>query len=214
MFDNPVLFILRFPVILIALTFHEFAHGLMALKLGDTTARDEGRLTLNPISHLDIFGTVMLLFGPFGWAKPVPVNPRNFKNPKRDLLLVSLAGPVSNIILALLFGYSMRAIMSYYPSLLSGNLNYFLQLSILINIGIAFFNMIPIPPLDGSKVLLGLLPNTWIPGYLNKSRYLPTIFMGLLLVEWGLHIPVFSTLLNPFYHPFNDFWQFIIFGKA
>jgi Zn-dependent protease len=214
MFDNPVLFILRFPVILIALTFHEFAHGWVALKLGDSTASDEGRLTLNPVSHLDIFGTIMLLLGPFGWAKPVPVNPRNFINPKRDLLLVSLAGPVSNIILALLFGYSMRVVMSYYPSLLSEHLNYFLQLSILINIGIAFFNLIPIPPLDGSKILMGLLPNSWIPGYLEKSRYLPTIFMGLLIVEWGLHVPVFSTLLNPFYHPFNDFWQFIIFGKA
>jgi len=216
MFDNPVLFILRFPAILIALTFHEFAHGWIAYKLGDTTARDEGRLTLNPFSHLDLFGTLMLLWGPFGWAKPVPVNSYHFKNPKRDILLVSLAGPVSNILLALVFGYSMRILFAFYPSLFISveYLSVFFQLSILINIGIAFFNMIPIPPLDGSKILIGLLPNKWIPGYIEKSRYFPMIFMGLLLLEWGLHIPVFSTIINPFYLPFNNFMQFIIFGRA
>jgi len=109
----------------------------------------------------------------------------------------------------------MRVMMNFYPSLLNNeHLGYFLQLSVLINIGISFFNLIPIPPLDGSKILLGLLPNSWIPGYLDKSRHLPTIFMGLLIIEWGFHVPVFTTLLNPFYHPFNNFWQFIIFGRA
>ena len=215
MFDNPVLFILRFPVILIALTFHEFAHGWVAFKLGDTTARDEGRLTLNPFAHLDIFGTIMLLLGPFGWAKPVPVNGYNLKNPKRDLLLISLAGPVSNVILALIFGYTLRFLIGYNPSLLGiQHLGDFLQLCILINIGISFFNLIPIPPLDGSKILLGIMPNSWIPGYLNKSRYLPQIFMGLLLIEWGLHVPIFSTIMNPLYYPYNNFFNFIIFGRA
>lgn len=215
MFGDPVLFILRIPVILIALTIHEFAHGWVAFKCGDTTARDEGRLTLNPFAHLDIFGTMMLLLGPFGWAKPVPVNGYNLKNPKRDMLLISLAGPVSNIILAFIFGYTMRFLFIANPSLLAiQDLNHFLQLSILINIGISFFNLIPVPPLDGSKILLGLMPNSWIPGYIDKSRYLPTIFMGMLIIEWGLHVPVFSTIINPFYYPYNNLFQFLIFGKG
>jgi Zn-dependent protease len=216
MFDNPVETILRFPVILIALTFHEYAHGWVAWKLGDSTARNEGRLTLNPISHLDLFGTLMLLAGPFGWAKPVPVNSYYFKNPKRDILLVSLAGPVSNIILAFIFGYTFRFIAMYNPGLISqvDYLSLFMQLAIGINIGIAFFNMIPIPPLDGSKILLGLLPNRWIPGYIEKSRHLPMIFMVLLLVEWGLKIPAFSTIINPVFEPFNKLILFMIFGKG
>lgn len=215
MFENPVLFILRIPVILLALTFHEFAHGWVAYRLGDTTAKDEGRLTMNPFSHLDIFGAIMLMFGPFGWAKPVPVNGYNLKNPKRDLLLISLAGPVSNIILALIFGYLLRFAYEHNPSILGiQHLGEFLSLSVLINIGISFFNLIPVPPLDGSKILLGLMPNSWIPGYLEKSRYLPTIFMGLMIIEWGFHVPVFSTIMDPLYYPFNNFWHFIIFGKA
>lgn len=215
MFDNPVLFILRFPAILIALTFHEFAHGWVALKLGDTTARDNGRLTLNPFSHLDIFGTIMLLLGPFGWAKPVPVNSYNLKNPKRDLLFISLAGPVSNIILALIFGYMLRFIIDYNPSFANfQHLGEFLSLSIIINIGISFFNLIPIHPLDGSKILLGIIPNSWIPGYLEKSRHLPAIFMGLLIIEWGFQIPLFSKIMNPLYYPYNNFWHFLIFGRA
>lgn len=105
---NPELFILRIPAILFALTIHEFAHGWVALRFGDTTAQDQGRLTLNPFAHLDFFGTAMLLFGPFGWAKPVPVNGYNFKEPKKGILFVSLAGPLSNIISAFLFGYLLR----------------------------------------------------------------------------------------------------------
>jgi len=214
MFDNPAMFILRIPVILIALTFHEYAHGWIAYKLGDNTAHDQGRLTLNPIAHLDLFGTLMLLMGPFGWAKPVPVNGRYFKNPKRDMLFVSLAGPVSNIILAMIFGYSMRLLYSFYPAAIGiPYLHAFFELSILINIGIAFFNLIPIPPLDGSHILIGLLPNRWIPGYVEKSRHLPTIFMVMLIAEWGLHIPIFSTIINPFYIPFNNLFTFLIFWK-
>jgi Zn-dependent protease len=216
MFEDPVLFILRLPVILIALTFHEYAHGWVAWKLGDNTARNEGRLTLNPISHLDLIGTLMLLAGPFGWAKPVPVNSYYFKNPKRDILLVNLAGPVSNIILAFIFGYTFRFLSFYNPSLIAevDYLQLFIQLAIMINIGIAFFNMIPIPPLDGSKILIGLLPNKWIPGYIEKSRHLPMIFIVLLLVEWGLKIPVFSTIINPFFVPFNKLILLMIFGKG
>jgi Zn-dependent protease len=205
------LFILRIPAILIALTIHEFAHGWVAYRLGDSTAHDAGRLTLNPFAHLDIFGTIMLLLGPFGWAKPVPVNGYNLKNPKKDLLLVSLAGPFSNVITALIFGYTLRIIVQFVPSLASNsNFMNFFNLCITLNVGISFFNLIPIPPLDGSKILAGLLPNKLLPGYFEKMKYLPTIFMVMLLAEWGLHIPVFSVIMNPLYKPYAALWYYII----
>jgi len=182
MFDEN--FILRIPAILLALTLHECAHGLVALRFGDTTARDSGRLTLNPLAHLDIFGTIMLLVGPFGWAKPVPVNGYNFAHPKRDMVYVSLAGPVSNILSAIVSGYLLRAIdlfgpLSWHNPYLFG----FFNLFIAINIGLAFFNLIPVPPLDGSNILAGLLPNRLIPAYFNRMRYLPMIFMIMLVAE-------------------------------
>jgi Zn-dependent protease len=163
-----------------------------------------------PGGHLDIFGTIMLFFGPFGWAKPVPVNPYYFTNPKRDNLLVSLAGPASNIVLALAFGWTLRLLPA---SLMTPGLLLFFQFCIGINIGIAFFNLIPVPPLDGSHILTGLLPNHLIPSYYNKMRYMPVIFMGLLIAEWGLHIPLFSSIIYPFYKPFAAFWSYIIFFK-
>jgi Zn-dependent protease len=208
---SPDLFILRIPAILIALTIHEFCHGYVAYRLGDSTAHDAGRLTLNPFAHLDVFGTIMLLLGPFGWAKPVPVNGYNLKNPKRDLLLVSLAGPASNVVTALIFGFALRIIAEVVPTL-ANNSNFinFFNLVIMLNIGISFFNLIPIPPLDGSKIIAGLLPNEMIPGYFEKMKYLPTVFMVMLLAEWGLHIPVFSTIMNPLYKPYAAAIYFLI----
>jgi Zn-dependent protease len=209
---QPELLILRIPAILLALTVHEYAHGYIAWRLGDPTAKNAGRLTLNPIAHLDLFGTIMLMFGPFGWAKPVPVNGYNLSNPKRDSIWVSLAGPASNIILAIIIGYTYRIIGAIAPILLANqSVDIFFQLCILINIGIAFFNLIPVPPLDGSHILLGLLPNHLIPSYLNKMRFMPTVFMGLLVAEWMLHIPLFSYIMNPIFMPFKAFWYFIIF---
>jgi Zn-dependent protease len=203
---TPDLFVLRIPAILIALTIHEFSHGYVAYRLGDPTAHDAGRLTLNPFAHLDLFGSIMLLFGPFGWAKPVPVNGYNLSNPKRDMVLVSLAGPLSNVITALIFGFAFRIIGATTPSLIH-NLHFvnFFQLCIMLNIGISFFNLIPVPPLDGSKILAGLLPNKLIPGYFDKMKYLPTVFMVLLIAEWGLHIPIFSTIMDPLYKPYAAF---------
>lgn len=212
---NPELFILRIPAILIALTVHEYAHGWVAYRFGDHTAADAGRLTLNPLAHLDIMGSIMLLFGPFGWAKPVPVDSRYFKNQKKGIIWVSAAGPASNVLLALLFGYTFRFLGTYFPAVaMQPNLNAFFSLSIMINIGISFFNLLPIPPLDGSKILLGLLPNKWIPGYLQKSRYLPTIFIVLLIAEWGLHIPVFSRIIYPIFQPYLSLIRFLIFWKS
>jgi len=210
---SPENFILRIPAILIALTVHEYAHGWVAYLLGDKTAYNAGRLTLNPVAHLDVIGSIMLLFGPFGWAKPVPVDPRYFKNQKKGIVLVSLAGPVSNVLLALLFGYALRIITSGNAALVSPYLIRFLTMTILINIGISFFNLLPVPPLDGSKILLGMLPDRAIPGYIEKSRHIPTIFMIMIVAEWGLHIPILSTIINPLFKPYLALIQFLIFWK-
>ena len=211
---SPEYLILRIPAILLALTIHECAHGWVAYRFGDRTAYDAGRITLNPFAHLDVFGTLMLLFGPFGWAKPVPVDSRYFKNPKKGILFVSAAGPASNVALALLFGYTLRILDALHPAIaINQYLIKFISLSILINTGIAFFNLLPVPPLDGSKILLGMLPDKAIPGYLEKSRYVPMIFMGLLLLEWVAHIPLFSRLIYPLFIPFNHLISFLIYWR-
>ena len=206
------LFILRIPVILLALTVHEYAHGYIAWLKGDSTAKNSGRLTFNPFAHLDIFGTLMLFFGPFGWAKPVPVNPMNLDNPKRDMVYVGAAGPVSNIILAIIFGLTFRFLRSslYFPY--SDIFFVLLQLCVMINLGLSFFNLLPIPPLDGSNIVIGLLPTNKVGSYLRFVQHAPKIFLGLLLAEWILHIPLFSAIISPLWTPYFNFWQFIIFG--
>ncbi|MBD3317417.1 MAG: site-2 protease family protein [Chitinivibrionales bacterium] len=204
---------IRMPAILIALTIHEYAHGYIAWRRGDDTAMQAGRLTFNPLSHLDVFGTIMLLFGPFGWAKPVPVNAHNLKDPHRDMVWVSLAGPFSNIALALVIGYAYRLLRALgIEGSFSYGLDLFVQFLLMINLGIAFFNLIPVPPLDGSKVVVGLLSPERAMAYARAIRHAPKIFLGLLVAEWGLDIPVFSTLINPLWRPWMAFWQFVIFG--
>lgn len=149
------------PGILLALTIHEFAHALAADRLGDPTAKYQGRVSLNPIDHLDLFGTLLLfitlLSGSgfvIGWGKPVPINEYNFKNPRRDTMYVSLAGPMSNFLAAALFGAFVKYGFVSAGSVIGGIIYYF----VMINIGLGVFNLIPIPPLDGSKILYGLLP--------------------------------------------------------
>ncbi len=172
MLDNIFEIVWSIPAVLIAITFHEYWHGRMAYKLGDPTAAEAGRLTLNPLAHLDPVGTLMLLLFRFGWAKPVPVNFNRLNHPKRDMIYVSLAGPIANIVIAVIFALILRS--SYYfigritfaqdttffnliVTLLRGWL-LFLQTGVIINLALALFNLIPIPPLDGSKILLGFLP--------------------------------------------------------
>lgn len=208
------LYILRIPAILLALTIHEFAHGWIAFKLGDPTARDAGRLTLNPIPHLDLLGSLMLLVGaPFGWAKPVPVNGYYFKKPKRDIFLVSAAGPVSNIILALILGYVYKTLVLFTPGLIVGNihLQQFFAIAVSINLGLSFFNLLPVHPLDGSKILISLLPNKWIPVYLEKTKHLPLIFLILIVADWYMKdVSFFSDFLMLLFKPYYSFWtQFI-----
>lgn len=189
----------RFPAILISLTIHELAHGWVALRLGDNTAQRMGRLSLNPLAHLDLFGTLMLLFGPFGWAKPVPVNPLNLRNPKRDMIWVALAGPMSNI----LFGYLVALVYSnIFQGSVSGYGESFFFYLILINIGLSFFNLIPIPPLDGSNIVRGFLSHEKEVRYLHSMRYVPFIFMALIGMDWILHVPLLSYILDPIWKPY------------
>src|SRR3990172_5431379 len=157
---------LKAPVILFALTAHEYAHAWVARRRGDNTAYVLGRVSLNPIKHLDLVGTIMLFFsGLFGWAKPVPVNPRNFKNPSRDMMMVSIAGPFANIVLAAVFAvlYSVMLSSAQYSEALFDSaffipLFFIVKVCIYVNVWLAIFNMLPIPPLDGSKALYHFLP--------------------------------------------------------
>ncbi len=169
--------ILLVPV-LMAVTFHELAHGWVAYKLGDPTAKDAGRLTLNPIKHLDVLGTIVFFVTRMiGWAKPVPVNPFNFKNPKRDMAWVAVAGPAMNILLAAGFTLLLKILLAIPISRSSFLISLLMPLAmmfkagIIINVGLAIFNIIPIPPLDGSKILEGLLPVEAALQYAKLERY-------------------------------------------
>ena len=152
---------------LMAITFHEVSHGFIAYLRGDNTARSLGRLTLNPLKHLDIIGTLMIIVIGIGWAKPVPVNFNNLRNPKRDMIWVSVAGPVTNLILAILSAVLIRIIVPLTePVPDSSSLQLFLEpvllmlsFSVYINLLLALFNLMPLPPLDGGRVLMGLLPD-------------------------------------------------------
>ncbi len=199
--------ILLVPVILLALTVHEFSHGWMAYRLGDPTAKNAGRLTLNPISHLDPIGTLMLFLVHFGWAKPVPVDPRYFANPKRDMLRVALAGPASNMILAFLSGMVIRFINAnlglFSGSLIGISFAHMMVLSLQINLALAVFNMLPVPPLDGSKVLYGLLPPQYEHMAYNLERYGPGILFGLILLGMITGFSILWAFIGPFVHFFS-----------
>ena len=195
MLDNIFEIAWSIPAVLIAITFHEYCHGRMAFRLGDSTAAEAGRLTLNPLAHLDPIGTLMLLLFRFGWAKPVPVNFNRLNHPKRDMIYVSLAGPIANIVIAIIFAFILR--LSYYfigqitmaqsssffnllVTMLRGWL-IFLQTSVIINLALAIFNLIPVPPLDGSKILMGLLPYSLAYRYVKLESYGPILLLILVL---------------------------------
>jgi Zn-dependent protease len=184
---NYQLIIIEAPVILFALTIHEYCHGLVANYLGDDTALKHGRLTLNPIAHLDVIGTILMFLVGFGWAKPVPVNPLNFKDPKKGMLLVALAGPISNLLTAIVAGICLRNLI---PSLIASDqsisgfystLLVVMVLSIIYGVGLAVFNILPIPPLDGSRVLYGLLPDKQAHTYSRFEPYGVMVLFALFL---------------------------------
>ncbi|MFA5536685.1 MAG: site-2 protease family protein [Bacillota bacterium] len=165
------------PAILVAITFHEYAHGKVAALLGDPTPAQHGRLTLNPLAHLDPIGTLMLLVARFGWAKPVPVNPYYFRGDRRrGMLLVGLAGPAMNLVLAYLAAVALKITWG-----INLYLQGFFQDLLWINIALAVFNLIPIPPLDGSKILANILPSRFTGLFMQLESY-GTIILLLLLV--------------------------------
>ncbi len=185
--------IIALPAILFALTVHEYFHAWTALRFGDTTARDMGRLSLNPLAHLDFFGTLMMFLSGFrfGWAKPVPVNPFQLKNPRTADFWISAAGPLSNLGLGLLFGLAFRLINGL-PADLPEALYLFLLFSVMINVSLAFFNLIPLFPLDGSHILRSLLPEHLGPTLDRFERVSPLLLI-VLIVAGG-----FWMILGPF----------------
>jgi Zn-dependent protease len=171
--------------VIIAMVFHELAHGYVSYKLGDETPKRDGRLTLNPMAHLDLFGTIMLFLFHFGWAKPVQINPYYYKNKKLGTVVVSLAGPFTNFIIAFICILLLRL-----NSLLPMIIVEFLYSLITINIGLGVFNLIPIPPLDGSKVLAAVLPQDLYMKYMSIEQY------GFIILIVILSTGVLSPFLN------------------
>ncbi len=184
-----VYWILRAIVVLLCISVHEAAHGFMAYKLGDRTAKWMGRISINPMRHLDPVGALCMLFFGFGWAKPVMVNSFNFKNPKRGMALVSLAGPISNFILAFIGVILLKLVVvlgiPYFKYL-----NEFIELLIFLNVGLGVFNLLPIPPLDGSKIFLSLLPSKL---YYDIMRY---EHLGWVLLVVALSLGVLDPILS------------------
>ncbi len=189
---NPISFIISAISLIIAITIHEFAHALIADRLGDPTPRSQGRLTLNPLKHLDPLGTVMLLLFQFGWGKPVQIDAYNLKNPRRDELFISLAGPVSNLILATLLAILIKIIpqtdISFY--LISGIIQF--------NIVLAIFNLLPIPPLDGSKILINILPENKSQEWESAlTQYGPLILLAAVFLKLPNGQTIISLIISP-----------------
>ena len=200
--------LLAVPAILIALTFHEYAHGYVAYRLGDPTAKLMGRLTLNPLAHLDPMGTIMIFLIHFGWAKPVPVDPRYLGNPKRDMMWIAAAGPLMNMALALASGILIRIVIaaglgSGYAGGTAGMIFQMLYYSLYINLALAFFNLLPIPPLDGFKILAGILPQRYGSTlYLIESRG-PMVLFGIIMFGWLTGFNVLGVVIGPFINLFS-----------
>lgn len=197
---DPVTLLLTIPALLWSLSFHEFCHGFAAWCVGDKTAERYGRLTLNPLAHFDVVGTLMLLFVGFGWAKPVPINTRYFKHPKRDLIIVSLAGIAGNILTAVVSVLFLRFCGEWWYGLTGrAGLTIVIQM-ISINMGLAAFNLIPIPPLDGSRVLEAFLPYKYLEYYYWLERY------GMII----LFVLLMTGIINFIFEPIIDFlWMFL-----
>lgn len=196
---NPAQFIAYVTALIVAITIHEFAHAWTANKLGDPTARDMGRISFNPLAHLDFMGTIFLLLAGFGWGKPVQINADNLKNPKFDEVLISLAGPISNLLLAIVLGLLLRFIS------ISPLISNFVIIIIIINLTLMVFNLLPIPPLDGSHILqIFISPQA----YTTFSQIGIYILFGLII--FSNYFPIISMIING---TVNIFFHYIV-GKV
>lgn len=180
-----------------ALSFHEFAHAWMASKCGDNTAARMGRLTLNPMAHLDVMGSLMILFVGFGWAKPVPVDLRNLRDPRVDMMKVAAAGPISNLLLAMLAGMAWR-LLGGINFLLDTNFPVLIFYFTQINIALAVFNLIPVSPLDGSQIFSGYLMKTNPELALKIQSYGPQVLFGLILFGYVTGFSILWLIMKPF----------------
>ena len=191
--------LLIIPPLLFALTFHEFSHALVATRLGDPTARLLGRLTLNPIPHLDVMGTlVFVMTQRIGWAKPVPIDERYLKHPRRDIMWIALAGPVSNFLLALAFGTILRFTGGHpAASVTEAVLLAMVRASVVVNLGLMAFNLIPIFPLDGSRILTGLLGREWAERYREMDRIGPLVLLGIVVLGMTTGVNLFGYVVYP-----------------
>ena len=180
-----------------ALSFHEFAHAWMASKCGDNTAARMGRLTLNPMAHLDVMGSLMILFVGFGWAKPVPVDSRNLRDPRKDMMKVAAAGPLSNLLLAMLAGMVWR-FLGGINFLLDTNFPVLIFYFTQINIALAVFNLIPVSPLDGSQIFSGYLMKTNPELALKIQSYGPQVLFGLILFGYVTGFSILWLVMKPF----------------
>jgi Zn-dependent protease len=189
---NPLELLIKLPAILLAITVHEYAHGRAALHLGDPTARYSGRLTLNPLRHLDPMGFICLLLAGFGWAKPVPIDPRYFRNPLRGMMLSSAAGPLANLATAMVCGMLIRVLM---PAEIPLQILFWM---VFYNVVLALFNLLPVHPLDGSHVLKGLLPPRTALRLSEYDRYMMYgLFAVIFLDAFFLHVGVVGKILMP-----------------
>ena len=198
---DPQIIVLLIPALVFSLSFHEFAHAWMAYRLGDSTAARMGRLTLNPMSHLDPIGSLALLLMGFGWAKPVPVDPRYLKNPRKDMVKVAAAGPISNIILAIIAALVLRLLFD--SDFLSNSVKTFFIIFMQINITLAVFNLLPVPPLDGSQILSPFLEKQFGPDIVWKMQaYGPRVLFFIILFSMITDIHIFSFVINPIFNLF------------
>ena len=198
---EPQIIILLIPALVFSLSFHEFAHAWMAYRLGDNTAARLGRLTLNPIAHLDPVGSLALLLMGFGWAKPVPVDSRYLENPKQDMVKVAAAGPISNVILAVVAALALRLLFS--ADLLTNNIKTFLIIFMQINITLAVFNLLPVSPLDGSQILTPFLEKYFGSDVVWKMQvYGPRFLFFIIIFSMVTDIHIFSFIISPIFNLF------------
>ncbi|TES96588.1 site-2 protease family protein [Patescibacteria group bacterium] len=207
LFANPLFFIGWLIALVIGITIHEFAHAYTAYRLGDSTAKMAGRVTFNPIAHMDPLGTLMLFLAGFGWGKPVPVNPFQLRHGRWGQVLVSLSGPLSNVIAAAIFALPLRILITANvetPAIVIQVLQAIIELNLIL----AIFNLIPIPPLDGSRILTALAPRAFSGVMAEIERIGPFVLLGIIVLTIVMNIPLFSRIILPLVSKIEYFFVF------